>query len=221
MNEQHILNLVEWAMIARVEGLELFGMRWYDEAHNVASWLADTYNHDLKVAAGTMAVLSPGTTWVKNLIDTEALMLDIDATVSTYGRNRAKAVDILRYGDPDTVVSGRKVTAFYHNIVYRDSNAVTVDRHTVRTVLQRPGEEPMVETDYQREINTPRKHELVAAVVTEAARSWGCRAPQMQALTWCAYRRYNGQDLYDYRAIVANIHRPVVARWAKLMRRYE
>lgn len=219
MNEQHVLNMIGWAMVARVEEVEFFGSRWYDEAYNVSSWLSFRHRVSVDITTAVIAVLSPGCTWIKNLIDADNIMIDQKVKVSTYGRNKQKAIDILNYLDT-SIVSGQKVSSFYHNILHRDSQEVTIDRHTVRTILQKPGEHPMTEDVYQRAISTPKRYRECSEVVRQAAWTWGVRAPQMQALTWCAYRRNNGQDQYDWKALESNRYHPVIQRWVQLLDRY-
>lgn len=122
---------------------KLAGARWYAEAHALAAAVAEETGLTTRQVAGVIAVLSPGVFWSYQIKTTKDFVLAVlageDVTgegFAYYNRNRAKAVRIINGEDPDRVVSGPKVTAFYRNILSKgtDDN-VTIDRHALRVAL--------------------------------------------------------------------------------------
>lgn len=115
------------------------GLSWYGRAELVAQdlaarYLGSEYGPYTHRAAAVIAVLSPNNRWERNISDAEALLKaycygsDIDAVkVSTFGKNKAKAIAILNGAEPLDVLGGRKVRAFYECIIGVDS--VCVDGH--------------------------------------------------------------------------------------------
>lgn len=111
------------------------GLSWYGRAQQVARRIAEI-NDDIcyRTVAGVIAALSPNNRWERNVADAEALIKvftcggDCDALkVSTFGKNKAKAIAILKGADPLDVLGGNKVRAFYQCIMQED--AVCVDGH--------------------------------------------------------------------------------------------
>lgn len=111
------------------------GLSWYGRAQQVARRIAET-NDEIcfRTVAGVIAALSPNNRWERNVADAEALIKvftyggDCDALkVSTFGKNKAKAIAILKGADPLGVLGGNKVRAFYQCILGDDD--VCVDGH--------------------------------------------------------------------------------------------
>lgn len=160
-----------------VEGLE-----WYNDAHAFAKYLCP---HKPSKAAGVIAALSPMMGWDMNKRAAEAAFRNLTAEGLGLSRNCAKAERILYGADPLDVLSGNKVRAFYSTILDPAGFSVPViDRHAfdiavgartndaARSALSRKGE-----------------YERFAAVYIEAAKAAGVGAPQMQAVTWVAWRK--------------------------------
>lgn len=110
------------------------GREWYSNANEYACALAYKYNIHVESAAGIIAALSPNNRWSRNLTDAEALIQAYanggdpgDVKVTTFNKNKAKAIAILEGADPLDVLGGRKVRAFYECIM--DVDAVCVDGH--------------------------------------------------------------------------------------------
>lgn len=111
------------------------GLHWYSNANQVARKLAGKYlNNDYSTAAGVIAALSPNNRWERNVRDAEALIKiyahggDTDAVkVSTFGKNKQKAIAILNGERPESVLGGRKVLAFYSCII--GGEGVCIDGH--------------------------------------------------------------------------------------------
>lgn len=103
----------------------LAGEMWY--AHALA--FCRTLDPDnVERAAGVVAAISPMLSWPRNM----AVAADIYAgkREGCLKANIAKAVRILDGEAPLDVLGGRKVRAFYANIL-GDGEAVTVDRHAI------------------------------------------------------------------------------------------
>ncbi len=68
------------------------GIVWYHIANRFAQTIANKHDLTLVQTAAILAALSPATHWTQNIIDTEALIINgLEATVSTYHRNKIKA----------------------------------------------------------------------------------------------------------------------------------
>ncbi|MGH9426844.1 MAG: DUF7178 family protein, partial [Terriglobia bacterium] len=114
------------------------GLSWYSEAKGEALLLAARHDQELHVAAGVIAALSPGCSWVTNLRDADTVLgasrfgaaAYQQTKVSTYGQNKVKAWTIAESGKVFPALRGAKVEAFFRNIM-GDFEAVTVDSHIV------------------------------------------------------------------------------------------
>lgn len=158
---------------------------WYASvaAADCASIAADT-DLPFRVVAATMAVLSPGPKYSQNVTDTRRMCEWWSQggepgripTVTTYGPNRAKAVQVLTYRDA-SYVSGPKVEAFFRNIC-GDWSHVTLDRHAVRPLSKSGADMPKGKGERQRMETAYRK----------AAAKAGLAPAQFQAVVWCAVR---------------------------------
>jgi len=175
---------------------------WYLAAHELAIRLAERFNITSSQAAGVLSVLSPGTRWENNILDAEAVMVawkerTYDATVSTYGRQLAKAYVILDdcslvYGvDLEPYIgkpTARKTIAFYHNIrAPLRMEHVTIDRWILRALGL-----PVNRT-------TPQLYRLGTLAVKQIARKYDWRPCEMQALVWVCIRNRGGapQTAFD------------------------
>lgn len=171
------------------------GAYWYARAQAVASDIAYSYcDNDLKKAAGVIAALSPNNRWNRNVKDAENLAKvfavggDVDSLkVSTFGKNKEKAIAILKGADPLDVLGGLKVRAFYQCILGEDS--VCVDGHAYSIWL---GERvPTTKTPKISE----KLYNQIAADYRLAAKQINqilgivCTASQVQAITWIVWRK--------------------------------
>lgn len=171
---------------AALDSERVEGRSWYATANAVARSLDP---EDPERAAAVIAVLSPMLHWDRN----------VQAAVDVYagrhpkvlGRNAAKASRIMAGENPDDVVSGPKVRAFWHAIVNpSDPRAIVIDRHAfdvaAGTVLD----------DEQRGKILGRKgaYDDVCHLYVRAAKilskEFGELSPvEVQATTWVAWRR--------------------------------
>jgi len=157
------------------------GRRWYDEAHLDLVRRCQENNVTLPQAAAIVAVLSPGLSWDMNLKALDSLLAGQKAT--GYGANVAKAQRLLAGEDPDSVVGGDKVRAFYHTL--RDpatADMAVVDRHMIRAWLalhdQRGGY-----------ACSPAMMRRAAADIAQAAQQADLPTHQFQAAVWLQIRK--------------------------------
>ena len=92
------------------------GRGWYPVANAEARLLSEGCSVTVKQAAAVIAVLSPLTRWQGNLEDSWNVCRGLKARHSL-PRNVLKARAILDGDDIDETIGGKKVTAFYHNIL--------------------------------------------------------------------------------------------------------
>lgn len=159
----------------------LEGAQWYANAHALASELDPS---DPARAAAVIAVLSPQQGWERNVTLAKSAYQDgcASGTVGTFCR-RADA--IMDGADPDKVLGGPKVRAFWHLIADpSDDWHVCVDRHAVDIAL---GE---VRSQRSRKVlERAGAYERVAAAYRQVAAELGVLPSEVQAVTWCAWRR--------------------------------
>ena len=114
------------------------GINWYRNANCIADSIANKTGLSIRKVAGVIAALSPQNRWERNCKDAEQLCLlytvdGVDAArqhkVSTFGKNKQKALDILQSeeGEIEAILNGRKVVAFFRCIL--DEDDVCIDGH--------------------------------------------------------------------------------------------
>lgn len=175
------------------------GTAWYRDANIIASRLARKYEISERQAVGVIAALSPRNKWERNVADAENLIRvftadpeSVDSVkVCTFGRNKAKAIEILQLSEPVReeqvlgILSGPKLQEFYgciigvHDEVCIDGHAYSIwagDRITLANVP-----------------NIGKKlREKIKVAYCRAAQEVDVTPAQMQAITWCAWRRIHG-----------------------------
>lgn len=174
------------------------GESWYPTAYAIACKLAEKYNISPIVAAGVIAALSPRNKWERNVADAENLTkvysVDPDSVASvkvcTFGANKAKAVQMLAEA-PETVdaalniLSGPKLQEFFSCIMGIDGE-VCIDGHAYSIWAG----------DRITLANVPNIGKKLRAQIkadyTEAAKIANVKSSEMQAVTWCAWRRIHG-----------------------------
>jgi hypothetical protein len=196
MTASHILAVYNLANVADRAN----GEAWYPVASSIAQTLADSYGVSYIQAVGVIAALSPRNKWERNIADAESLIkvytVDpesaADVKVCTFGSNKQKALKILADSNIDAdgmlaILSGPKLREFASCImgnpeeVCIDGHAYSIwlgDRVTLANV-------PSIGVKLRRQIK---------ADYVNAARELGISAPEVQAVTWCAWRRIHGVD---------------------------
>lgn len=172
----------------------LEGNNWYDQARLICCELNDKYPiNQFEAVAGVIAALSPNNRWERNVKDAEALIFAFSAglnleevKVSTFNKNKQKAIAILKGAEPLDILGGRKVRAFYECICGDD--AVCVDGHAYSIWL---GERvsttktPRISDSlYDRISDDYRK----AAEQISDITGIDYRPCQVQAITWVTWR---------------------------------
>ncbi len=160
--------------------------------------MSDEYDVSRLKVHGVIASLSPRNKWERNLIDAENIInvytsvgMDAckDVKVCTFGKNKAKALEILTHDGDHTnvfedILSGPKLREFYRCImgftdVCIDGHAYSIwfgDRITLANV-------PSISKKLRKQI----KDDYLAV-----ADANGFSGYELQAITWCAHRRLHG-----------------------------
>jgi hypothetical protein len=154
------------------------GVSWYADARTFCQQLAADHGVTLETAAGIVAVLSPMTEWSLNM--DRAVMILNGANGGML--NAAKAVAIRDGADPATVVSGRKVTAFYRAII-GDPDAIVIDRHAFDVAVGRRTDDRT-----RKALERVGQYDLFVAAYARAARELGVAPVVVQAVTWTVHR---------------------------------
>ena len=193
-NVKNILSVFNLANAAD----QAVGLNWYAQAKKAATIMAQRYDIHPHEAAGVIAALSPRNRWERNLTDAENLIAAYAAAgaegcatikVCTFSANKAKAIRILSAGcitDADVIkiLSGPKLTEFYSCIV--GINDVCIDGHAYAIWF---GER--VTLAKVPSIGVKLRREIKADYITAAEKA-GISPAEMQAVTWCAWRRLHG-----------------------------
>jgi len=184
-------------------GERVIGCEWYNRANRVAATIAAEHGISLEAAAGVIAALSPNNRWERNIVDAENVIRAYSiggaeeaahVKVCTYGKMRAKAIQILgawdSHGDHVKILNGRKITAFYECIIGR-TDAVCIDGHAYSiwfgdrlTMKQVP--------NIGKKLYAEIVSDYVEAARILSANGTSVTAFEVQAITWCAWRRLHG-----------------------------
>lgn len=195
MSAQNILAVYQLATAAETTE----GQSWYGRASAIAMNLAQRYKISHATAAAVIAALSPRNKWSRNVTDAENLIEAYIAggkeaaeaiKVCTFSKNKIKAIQILELNDPCDleflgILSGPKLQEFYCCISGYDDE-VCIDGHAYsiwsggRITLANI---PSIGKKLRAQIKADYK---------EAASTLGLPAYQVQAVTWCAWRRIHG-----------------------------
>jgi hypothetical protein len=167
------------------------GLAWYDRARTVAEGMASEYGLSVRHSAGVIAALSPRCQWATNVAGARKMVTAASAglaepVVGGTRDNRSKAWRIANGEDPEAVLSGPKVRAFYANIM-GDGEQVTVDGWCARAAEGRDNPHAPKR----------RRYDLCAEAYRRTARARGMAPRDVQAAVWTVYRRRNARVLYD------------------------
>lgn len=163
------------------------GLSWYLDAHNFAKTLDPS---NVSRAAGIIAALSPMSGWDNNKNKAAQLYRQNgDGTGVGMRNNVNKAIRIFKGENPDDVLRGDKVTAFYRTILDPTAQSVqpVIDRHAFDIAVG-------VKTDDKTRGMLGRKgvYGQFADTYIDAAKIAGIGSAQMQAVTWVAWREIHG-----------------------------
>ena len=182
------------------------GVDWYPSALDIAGRIACKYDLRTETAAGVIAALSPNNRWERNVIDAEAIIKCwaaggtrtdmLNVKVCTYGKMKAKAVDILLAEDVLPIVeilNGKKIIEFFNCITNPALNDVCIDGHAYsvwfgqRLTMK---EVPAIGKKLRAQIKTDYRD---AAAFINDELDTAYTAATIQAITWVTHKRiYNG-----------------------------
>ena len=169
---------------------QMTGITWYADAQAMCKVIADEVGIDWHVAAGVVAALSPNNRWERNCTDAETVARLYKAggadhaklaKVCTYKANLAKAIAILGGADIEETLHGPKTIEFYRCITGQDD--VCIDGHAYcvwfgqRLTMHKV---PTIGKKLRAQIKADYK---------AAAEALGLKPYEVQAITWCAWRR--------------------------------
>lgn len=165
------------------------GMAWYAGARAFAA----TLDSDVNRAAGVIAALSPLQQWPVNMAMAAAMY---------EGRrncglpdNVAKAERILNGESPLDVLGGKKVRAFYLNIIGSGNDeAVTIDRHAIAVCEGRAIPDNEIKAYFGAKRNRQYVSEYVAAAKILSKEFGPVTAAQVQATVWVWWRRNHAKN---------------------------
>ena len=176
------------------------GCDWYPSAYKIAVRMAGTYGVPTETAAGVIAALSPNNRWERNIVDAEAMLKCyaaggtrddmLNVKVCTYGKMKAKAVDILtRDIEIVEILNGKKLIEFYNCITNPRLNDVCIDGHAYsvwfgqRLTMK---EVPAIGKKLRSQIKTDYRD--ATAFINEELGEFFAPA-DIQAITWVTHKR--------------------------------
>lgn len=176
------------------------GRDWYPRANRIASAISASYQRrcGIETAAGVLAALSPNNRWDKNVRDAEALTKVICAggdpdsvKVSTFNKNKKKAVEILSGEHPLNVLGGLKVRSFYQCILGNDAVCVDGHAYSIWTGQRVPTTKtPSISEKLYEKIETDYRlaAEQISSITGECY-----TAREVQAITWVVWRNMHAK----------------------------
>lgn len=189
------------------------GMRWYADAHHVATVIADG---DPQLGAGMLAIYSPQQGWIGNVLNAARVLREgkgIGGPGSGMfaSASQKHAADRLLSGDRyEDILTGPKVRDFAHLIEHGgdkdpETPRVVIDRHALSVAHGRAltddeyGTAPMKGTRRRDGSISRRHYDHVVSLYHRASEVITCRigervsAHQVQAVTWLVRQRLNQQ----------------------------
>lgn len=207
----HHQNIIDHWNACTPEEIEL-GKRWYSDAHHVAKAIA---GGDAHKGAGVLSAYSPQTDWPKNLFNATRSFLNKKAVRP--GENgvgpmtsQANAADLIMQGTHHQVaLTGPKTQDFAHLIEHggmdpetgQHSQRVVMDRHAMSVVAGRRLHTEEDAAHSTKVLSTRHYYEHAADMYRQAARhisdhlGYEVAPHQVQAATWLARQRLNGQEI--------------------------
>jgi hypothetical protein len=210
--DQHVVNVL--SVYARADlkditdGIDAY-VKYNETMHRIArKYVGDDEPMVEKVCA-VFAALSPNATYASNLSSTEAVLKawannkPIESVkVSTYGKNKLKAWNILNYVQAYTSngdwTTGKKTYAFYRNIYGPGdpSAPVVVDGHMYSVwMLERFGMS-------EAQVGNGRRYDRISDDIKTAARIAGVTGSEMQAV---CYLEADKPDQLRYAGVAAQV----------------
>ena len=165
------------------------GMVWYREANEEADRLSVENDLTIRQTSAIIAAVSPGLRWEHNVECAERIIRKekLDGLGIRWYDGVKKAKRILRGHNPDVVLKGNKVRAFYACILNpSNETSVCVDGHAYAVWRGR-----RIALDDVPPI-TDRLYSRIASDYCIVARQLQLSPCQLQAICWCVWRRIHG-----------------------------
>ena len=161
------------------------GCAWYRVAHEACQTIADKHSMSLRAVVGIVAALSPGLEWSRNLAQADAFITNNgEGIYGVYGRkNTVKAQRILAGENPDDVLSGPKVRAFFACILDPSTDAVVIDSHAWCAGMQR------THGRWNGVRVTDTRYQWMARHYAHAAKRMSVSPAAFQAVVWVTWKR--------------------------------
>lgn len=158
---------------ASPEHVRATGRDWYAVAQDTAREYAEAWDLPLPMVAGIIAALSQRQTWQVNL--RMARLCIAGERPRGLSGPIDKALAIRAGADPETVLTGNKIRAFYRAIL-GDADAVVLDVHMLRAA------------GHTGNKTTPKQYQTLANILTAEAHAAGETPAHFQAIVWCQIR---------------------------------
>ena len=176
------------------------GCDWYPSALDIANRIGVKYDLSAETVAGVIASLSPNNKWERNIVDAENIIKCwraggtrtdmLNVKVCTYGKMKAKAVDILTRDIPIVeILNGKKIIEFFNCITNPALNDVCIDGHAYsvwfgqRLTMK---EVPAIGKKLRSQIKTDYRD--ATAFINEELGTYYAPAT-IQAITWVTHKR--------------------------------
>ena len=176
------------------------GVDWYPSALDIANRIGVKYDLSAETVAGVIASLSPNNKWERNIVDAENIIKCwraggtrtdmLNVKVCTYGKMKAKAVDILTRDIPIVeILNGKKIIEFFNCITNPALNDVCIDGHAYsvwfgqRLTMK---EVPAIGKKLRSQIKTDYRD--ATAFINEELGTYYAPAT-IQAITWVTHKR--------------------------------
>jgi hypothetical protein len=161
------------------------GYDWYRIANSACQTIADKHSMSVRAVVGIVAALSPGLEWTRNLAQADAFITSNgEGVYGVYGRkNTIKARRILAGQDPDVVLSGPKVRAFFACIIDPTTDAVVIDSHAWCAGLNR------THGRWSNVRVTDTRYRWMARHYKHAAKRVSVSPAAFQAVVWITWKR--------------------------------
>jgi hypothetical protein len=175
------------------------GFNWYANAHSICETIANEYDIPLNVAVGVMSALSPNNKWARNVEDTEnfirAHCLEIAyPKVCTFHDNKHKAIRIIECASNEEeilrILNGNKTKAFYSCIAHSgNTDLACIDGHAYNIYNGTVSNLKEVPSITDKAFRIIQEAYMNAAEIISNVTGEYHTAAQVQAITWCCYRR--------------------------------
>jgi len=184
-NRQQVNRINKWLNLATKQDIAQ-GLSWYSDAQKLCVELATKYDVSLSQVAQVTSVLSPQKKWDTNKLEVKALFLQIFEGIKpsfSYFATKKQLEECKQIilGNFSIHAKRIKTFSFADNIANVDSVEVTVDRHALRVAYD----------DKTAKLDKVSLTQYKAAreAYNTVAIQHGLKPYQVQAITWCAYKR--------------------------------